>query len=105
MQLDQFVTETLVQIVKGIQGANQSLDPDQPKANQAFGLSYSGGDPQRGPHIEFDVAVTTQLEAAGQIQGKAQLLVAAVELDGSGSASREKISRVKFSVLVKTSQG
>jgi len=39
MQLDEFVTETLAQIVKGIQGANELLDPDKPKANQAF-LSF-----------------------------------------------------------------
>ena len=105
MQLDQFVTETLVQIVKGIQAANNSLDPDTPRPNQAFGLAYSGGDPQRGPHIEFDVAVTTHLEATGQAEGKAHLLVAAIALDGSASALKENISRVKFSVLIKTAQG
>jgi hypothetical protein len=105
MNLHEFVKETLVQIVRGIQDANASLDPDEPKANQAFLLEYSGGEPQTGPHIEFDVAVTTQLEATGQAEGKAQLLVATIALDGSGSVSRENTSRVKFSVLIKTPQG
>ena len=105
MNLHQFVKETLVQIVKGIEDANQSLDPDKPKPDQAFLLAYSGGEPQRSPHTEFDVAVTTQLEATGQAEGKAQLIVAAIALDGSGSVSRENTSRVKFSVLIKTPQG
>lgn len=39
MELRDFVSETLVQIVKGIESANASLAPDK---EQPFKLGYSG---------------------------------------------------------------
>lgn len=96
MELRDFVSETLVQIVKGIESANASLAPDK---EQPFKLGYSGGDRPQAPHIEFDVAVTTQVSKAAQ--GKAKLVIVEFGLFGSISKSKESVSRVKFSVLVK----
>ena len=68
MELRDFVSETLVQIVKGIQSANDSLFPNKAKAEQPFLLHSSMGDHPQAPHVEFDVAVTTQTEAGGTAQ-------------------------------------
>jgi hypothetical protein len=105
MELNDFVSETLVQIVKGIESANESLLPGKAKAEQPFLLHHSMGDHPQAPHVEFDVAVTTQAEASGTAQGRAKLLVVAAGLDGSVSISKENVSRVKFSVVVKHHQG
>lgn len=104
MELRDFVSESLVQIVKGMESANETLLPAEAKADQPFLLHHSLGDHPQAPHVEFDVAVTTQAEASGTAQGKAKLLLVAAELDGSLSLSKENISRVKFSVVVKHHQ-
>lgn len=105
MELGQFIEEALVQIVRGIESANTSLAPNQEKAEQPFMLHYSGGDRPQAPHVEFDVALTTQSKVRGEAKGKGSLIVATGELSGSGSLSKETISRVKFSVMVKQHQG
>jgi hypothetical protein len=109
LELGEFVTEALVQLVKGIENANVALAPGKEKAEQPFVLYYSGGDPQRAPHIEFDVAVTTLSSFKGEVEvkGKSKLYVVDSELDVSGSLSKDKesVSRVKFSVGVKHHQG
>lgn len=105
MELGDFIAETLTQIVRGIQSANAGLAPDEPKARQPFILHHSLGDQPQAPHIEFDVAVTTQSEISGGAKGKGKLFVVGAELEGSTSISQKDISRVKFSVVVKHHQG
>jgi hypothetical protein len=105
VELGEFVTEAPVQLVKGIHNANKALASDAEKGMQPFLLHHSLGDRPQAPHVEFDVAVTTQLSATGDAKGAAKLYVATFEMNGSGSISKESVSRVKFSVLVKQSQG
>lgn len=105
MELGQFVEQALVQIVRGIEGANASLAPNTEKANQPFVLRYSGGDRPQSPHVEFDVALTTQSKVEGEAKGGAKLVVASGELAGSASLSKETVSHVRFSVMVKHHQG
>ena len=59
MELRDFASEALVQIVKGIESANESLLPGKVKADQPFVLYHSLGDNPEVPHVELDVAVTT----------------------------------------------
>jgi hypothetical protein len=105
MELSEFVEQSLVQIVRGIEAANNTLEPNTEKARQPFMLHYSGGDRPQAPHIEFDVAVTTQSAISGDAKGKAKLFVAGVELGGAVASSKENVSHVKFSVMVKQHQG
>jgi hypothetical protein len=105
MELGQFVEEALVQIVKGIREANDKLEPGKEKAAQPFFLHHSLGDHPQAPHIEFDVAVTTQSKGGGGAKVNAKLHVVSVGLDGSYTGAKESVSRVKFSVVVKLHQG
>lgn len=105
MELDEFVEQALVQIVKGIQNANEKLEPGKEKAAQPFVLHHSLGDHPQAPHVEFDVAVTTQTKGSGGAKVDAKLHVVSVGLDGSYTGAKESVSRVKFSIVVKQHQG
>ncbi len=107
MELKEFVTQTLVQIVQGIKQANQELaGQEKPGAeNKAFLLAYSGGEHPGGPHIEFDVAVTTETGSKAGADASAKLYVVGFQAGGSKLTIKENVSRVRFAVLVKEHQG
>ncbi len=107
MELKEFVTQTLVQIVKGIQQANSELAGEEnPVADKkAFLLTYSGGDKPQGPHVEFDVAVSIKTDSKAAAGASGKLYVVELEAGGSKSTIKENASRVRFAVLVKEHQG
>ena len=107
MELKDFVRQSLVEIVQGIKEANIELaGNEQPTAeNKAFLLNYSGGDNPKGPHVEFDVAVSTKTDRNAKAGASAKLYVVELNAGGSSSTIREYVSHVKFAVLVKERQG
>lgn len=107
MELKDFVTQSLVQIVNGIKQANKELAGEEnPTADKkAFLLPYSGGDKPQGPSIEFDVAVSTKADNKATAGASGKLYVVSIEAGGSTSTIKENVSRVKFAVLVKEHQG
>lgn len=107
MELKEFVTQSLVQIVGGIQQANRDIaGTENPTADQrAFLLVYSGGDNPKGPHVEFDVAVSIKTDNKATAGASGKLFVVGLKAGGSTSTVNENVSRVKFAVLVKEHQG
>jgi hypothetical protein len=100
MDLKSFITDTLVQIVEGVEAARETIakGPTNAQINPAYRAhseNYKGSDIRP---VEFDVAVTAAQE--GGASGKFSVAVAALNLgfDAGGKLSTETVSRIKFSV-------
>ena len=107
MQLDKFISEALVQILKGIESANNQQTGNKPidDAPKPF-LLKPGAAKESGTGIEFDLAVTIKSEAAGKASSKAKILsVVEAEIGGDGATSNEQVSRIKFMVYVNQWRG
>lgn len=102
MELQEFITETLLEISNGIRDANNARlgdKADDKNVPRAFFLR-PGSKSENGAGIEFDVAVATKKSGNGKAGAKLKLSVVEAELGGEGSASKESISRIKFTVNV-----
>ena len=108
MDLEDFVSTTIGQIVKDVQRAqtevadsgaliNPSL-PDAPARSEHPIVRTRGGRIVHLEWIEFDVAITVATEAKGETSGKGRLFVASVEGKVEGSREHTHASRVRFSV-------
>ena len=104
MELDTFITETLRQIIKGVQIAQKHEDckearinPDTIKNKPARSTTFVG---ERIQNIEFDVAVTIE-EATGKKAGIG-IFTGALGIGGQAdsNAASSSVSRIKFSVPV-----
>jgi hypothetical protein len=103
MELKEFVSETLVQILAGVQDAisRRLAAPGSLGAiNPVFGLDAGAAGPDHIQKVEFDVAVTVTDKAGGG--GKAGIKVFSIELGGEAGKSTEQsiVSRIKFAVPV-----
>ncbi|MBW4048724.1 MAG: hypothetical protein HIU89_12580 [Proteobacteria bacterium] len=106
MELQEFIKQSLVQIVNGMAEAQQevaakgaSVNPSglKLKDDQVKGHSVSN-DGNVTQHIEFDVAVTTT-EGTGTKGGIGVVMgVLALGSQGQSSASSQAISRLKFTI-------
>jgi len=99
VELQDFITETLVEVANGIGGANNKLNGAKghtPNASPTFMLR-PGTKSELGSGIEFDVAVTTKKSGNGKAGAKFRLAVVEAELGGGGGISKETVSRIKFS--------
>lgn len=98
MELKDFIQEALVQVVKGIEGANQELAAPSEKPLRGLASRHfawrprTGDDP--GTVVDFDIAVSTKSkkELGGGIQ------VLSLHLGGAAKGERENVSRVRFTV-------
>jgi hypothetical protein len=100
MDLETFIAETLRQIVKGVETAQQHEDCKRAAINAECPEGYTG--PVTKPRIiEFDVAIT--VSEGTEKQGKGNIGVASIlGLGGQASSTtaNSSISRIKFSVPV-----
>jgi len=102
MELQEFVTETLLEISNGVHEANNirlGEKAKDPNASRTFFLR-PGSKSENGAGIEFDVAVTTKKAGEGKAGAKLKLSVVEAELGGGGGASKESVSRIRFTVNV-----
>ncbi|MDP3636721.1 MAG: hypothetical protein Q8R51_05005 [Azonexus sp.] len=104
MELDIFIKETLIQIARGIQSANETLATAQkidgaPENSKLYMLS-PGHKHDQGNGIHFDVAITSNIEDEGKGSTKVKLAVVEIDLSGKLSTSEQAISRIQFSVTV-----
>ncbi len=102
MELQEFITETLLEISNGIHDANNRRLGDKvsdQNASRTFFLR-PGSKSENGTGIEFDVAVTTKKSGEGKAGAKLKLSVVEAELGGGGGASKESVSRIKFTINV-----
>lgn len=104
MELDTFIEETLLQISKGIQSANEQLAPTRKKADGTdlpkLYLLAAGRKSEQGSGIHFDVAITSRTEGEGKSGGKIKLAVVEADLGGKIKQTAQAISRIQFSVTV-----
>jgi len=97
MKLDQFVAQTLVSIVKGIQNATKQLKED--KIEYQFLIQDWGDESKEARYINFDVAVSSTTEISGKAEGVGDIVVASLNLNTEAKRGFENVSRVKFKVL------
>jgi hypothetical protein len=102
MELQEFITETLLEISGGVREANNirlGEKATDPNASRTFFLR-PGSKSENGTGIEFDVAVTTKKSGEGKAGAKLKLSVVEAELGGGGGVSKESVSRIKFTINV-----
>lgn len=94
MELKEFISKTVVDIIKGIENASEVLK----KKKQKIGLYSTGKSNQR--HIEFDVAV--EVKGKGGKSGDLGIKVFEVGIGGKkySEAINSTVSRVKFGVRI-----
>lgn len=109
MKLEDFVTDTLKQIINGVKNAQQYAKENGGKVNpsniaivgQSSKLAYwDEYNSIAGQAIEFDISVTTHDE--GQTEGKVGVFVAFLKAGVSGKELTENIAinRIKFTIPV-----
>ena len=98
MDLKDFIHQTLVNIVEGVDAANTEVD--------RFKLASHGHDEHGfGQDIEFDIPVTVSQNSKGHLGGEGKILMATMAVaqlkgDLSRSKKNEDIHRIKFKVFV-----
>jgi hypothetical protein len=104
MELQEFVTQTLLQIVRGISDANNVLEPERKKPDGTplpkLFLLPPGVKQDGGHGIHFDVAVTARNESDKGAGAKASLSVVQFDVGGKQVATTEQVSRINFSVQI-----
>jgi len=102
MNLDDFITESLLQIHSAVKKANQKLTenyPDEQKKN--IFLLKPGAEKNKGEGIHFDLAITVKSETTSK--GKFEFSISVVSADFGGKERTnvdEIISRVGFTIHV-----
>ena len=98
MNLDDFISETLVNIVNGVETANKQLTKKPfrlpntiPQYDNAF--------------IDFDVALSVTSTGKGGGEGGFKLGVFHAALHSEGGTTKENVSRAKFKIMVQNMVG
>lgn len=100
VELSEFIKSTLVDVAKGVRGANKALQEHDGSADSYFTLRANRGDNSKIPGVVFDIAVTAskdQKDKAGFMVALATLGAGASTEKGTGS---EVVHRIKFEVGV-----
>ncbi len=104
MDLQEFVTQTLLQITRGISGANTILEPERRKPDGSplpkLFLLPPGVQKEGGQGVHFDVAVIARSESNKGAGAKASLSVVEFDVGGKQIATSEQVSRISFSVQI-----
>ena len=95
MELDAFVTKTLVQIVKGVSKAQDIINKSK-KVGDASIVPVSNDQSDLRSDVKFDVAVTV----SGSAGADAKLAVLQIGAGAKGSIENTKVSRITFTVPV-----
>ena len=109
MDLSDFVTQSLTQIVRGVRESQDAVRTQGGYVNPAVIAATPGndssthfaslGDGQNVLLVDFDVAVTVTDTVEGNAAGKLQVAsLIRLELGGKGSTASEATSRIRFKV-------
>ena len=105
MELNQFVVETLSQILEGITAAQKKENGGNIAAESSLQIqtanSLNGGTAGMFTVVDFDVSVVAETKGGG----KGGIKVWGVEAGGGLERGVQNTSRVKFAVHVKLPQG
>jgi hypothetical protein len=98
MDLENFVTETLNQIFRGVEASRQTASDAGGEINpQAYGKTMIYDNASRAIHaVEFDVAVTVEDKG----DAKAGISVMGIDAGISNTETNSTVSRIKFQVPV-----
>lgn len=105
MELKEFVSETLAQIIAGVKAAQSAEDGthvNAQMANVAGGNLINGGTYGIATRVDFDVSVSAETEGKGG--GKLQVLNL-IDVGASGAHRSTAANRVSFSVPVRLPTG
>ena len=98
IELNKFITKTLVDIATGVSTANANLKEITGKGDNYFMLETTRGDKNKTPGIAFDIAVSANKDQ----KDKAGFLVSLVNIGGGASTEKgnksEMAHRIKFEV-------
>ena len=108
MQLDEFITETLKSIIKGIKDSQDFAKDNgsivNPLKNRySEGTHIKVGNRDEGTvvsHIEFDIAVTASTKQESGVSGGINVLSLNIGGKTSEIENNQTISRIKFSLEV-----
>lgn len=104
MELKEFVSQSLIQIMEGVRDAqekakefNARVNPFTDVRTDAFAIEYTFKDTQ---HVEFEVCVTSEDKKGAA--GGLSVLFGAISVSGKveDTASKIALNRLKFSVPV-----
>lgn len=101
MELEEFVHNSLMQIMSGLQAAKAEFD-SRKSGDGVISPTWNGPDDQRNrvQKVQFDVAVTVATKTEGG--GSGGIKVVALDLSGKINSSAEQniVSRISFSVEI-----
>lgn len=112
MDLKDFVSQSLIQIVEGVVSASKvvsdlggAVSPAySARREETLGHTTDGsGRPVQG--VEFDVAVVASTEAASEASGGLRISVLSVGMKGSDKDSQQTTSRISFTVPLASPPG
>ena len=95
MNLDEFITNSLLGIKHGIEGANDDID------SYSFGIGMEDVEQKEG-YIEYEIAVTAGEETKEEGEGKVNLKVVDLGAGVKDTATKEHVSRIKFYIRIMT---
>ena len=95
MDIKTFVSESLTQIIQGVEQAQK--ENQESAVNASFGSSYTK---EKESHVEFDIAVT--LESGTESKGGIAVFAGAFNIGTQGKTNKSyvTVSRIKFSVPI-----
>lgn len=99
MNLQDFIKETLVEIMQGVRDAQQEIGANTSGEPATVTGTIVGSNVLQ--QVDFDVAVTTTSESGGG----AKVSVLGIGAGMDGKSSTEAVSRIKFSVPIKLPRG
>nr|WP_321307536.1 hypothetical protein [uncultured Sphaerochaeta sp.] len=105
MELQEFIDETLRQIIAGVKKAQEAEDGSYINADMA-GASFSGNLTNGGPYgvatrVDFDVSVSAETSGGGG----AKLVVFGVGAEGGTHHSATSANRISFSIPIRLPLG
>jgi hypothetical protein len=100
MELDKFISETLINIRNGLRAANEAVAESEGKTlgNDIAALFQMGPYEDDGGYIHFDIAVTVSGETTTTGGGGIRIAMVNIGAEASGASKQENVSRIKFSV-------
>ena len=98
VDLSEFIENTLVEISKGVKGANKRINETKEYKDAVFTLRANKGDSKTIRGIEFDVGITAEKNNKDSIG----LMVKLFSISGGASSEKgaktEDLQRVKFEI-------
>lgn len=100
MELKEFISSSLTQIMEAVQEAQ--VNWEQSSGKGAINPAWDGTQRLRDHTqlVEFDVAVTTEQTKSGKGQAGIKIFSASIGADGEMASGHSSVSRIKFALPI-----